>query len=129
LRLQIKINGTTYQAEVEVLDDVENSPGIGFNGIDAGDGKPGPPAGAYTPGHSSEIHSPDEKQYRSPVAGLVTKVNVVPNQRVEANETLAVLEAMKMEMNISAHYAGRVKCVNVSPGDSVKSHQVLIELE
>ncbi len=57
------------------------------------------------------------------------KVNVKAGQQVQPHEVVMVLEAMKMENSITAHHAGRVKCVNVAPGNPVKLHQVLLELE
>ena len=129
MKLQIKINGKTYEAEVEVL---EEDAGQSENGPDANasaTGQPMPAAGAYTPGHVAEVHSADEKQYRSPVTGLVINVNVEPGQRVQPNDVLMVLESMKMETSVTVHHAGRVKKVNVATGDPVKLHQVLVELE
>ena len=70
-----------------------------------------------------------EKQYRIPVNGLVIKLSVEPGQQVQPNEVIVVLEAMKMETNITAHHAGRVKCVNIAPGVPVKFHQVLFEMQ
>ena len=40
-----------------------------------------------------------------------------------------LLEAMKMETNISAPISGKVKKVNIAEGDGVKLNQVLVELE
>jgi len=61
--------------------------------------------------------------------GLVIKVNVQPGQTVAENELMMVLEAMKMETNVTAPHAGTVKAVHVKPGDSVKVEQLLIEFE
>ena len=127
MKLQIKIDGKTYEAEVEVLEEDEGQAGSGLNAHDSATGQPAP--GAYTPGHVADVHSADEKQYRSPVTGLVIKVNVVPGQQVRPNDVLMVLEAMKMETSVTVHHAGRVKSVSVAPGNSVKLHQVLVELE
>jgi biotin carboxyl carrier protein len=128
LKLQIKIDGKTYEAEVEVLEEDAGLPGNGADASDSSTGQP-VPAGAYTPGHVADVHSADEKQYRSPVNGLVIKVNVVPGQLVQPNDVLLVLEAMKMENSITVHHAGKVKRVNVTPGKPVKLHEVLVELE
>jgi len=40
-----------------------------------------------------------------------------------------VLEAMKMETNVTAPRAGKVKRVHAAAGDSIKVNQVLIEIE
>jgi methylmalonyl-CoA carboxyltransferase small subunit len=127
LKLQIKIDGKIYEAEVEVLKEDEDQASSGLEAADSATGQPAP--GAYTPGHVADVHSADEKQYRSPTNGLVIKVNVVQGQQVRPNDVLMVLEAMKMETSVTVHHAGRVKSVNVAPGSSVKLHQVLVELD
>ena len=126
MKLQIKIDGKTYEAEVEVLEDEAGQPGYAPA---AATDQPAPAPGAYTPVHSVEFHSADEKQYRSPVMGLVIKVNVKPGQEVRPGDVMLVLEAMKMETSVTAHHAGRVKSVNAAPGIPVKLHQLLIELD
>jgi biotin carboxyl carrier protein len=40
-----------------------------------------------------------------------------------------VLEAMKMETNITAPVAGKVSAVHVAPGESVQSGQIVLEFE
>jgi methylmalonyl-CoA carboxyltransferase small subunit len=72
---------------------------------------------------------PDDKVCRSPIAGIVQRVNVQVGQKLQVNDLLVVLEAMKMETNITAHTAGTVKNVMASPGEAVKSGQALIEFE
>jgi biotin carboxyl carrier protein len=71
----------------------------------------------------------EAKVCRSPVAGVVVKVNVQPGQQLQRNDTMMLLEAMKMQTDITAPIAGKVKKVNVGEGDGVKVHQVLVEFE
>jgi methylmalonyl-CoA carboxyltransferase small subunit len=71
----------------------------------------------------------DDKVCRSPIAGIVSRVNVQVGQKLQVNDLLVVLEAMKMETNITAHIAGTVKAVLTTPGEAVKSGQPLIEFE
>jgi biotin carboxyl carrier protein len=59
----------------------------------------------------------------------VISVNVLPGHVVEPDQVIAVLEAMKMETQVTANRAATVKNVLVAPGDSVKVHQVLVEFE
>ena len=127
MKLQITIEGKTYVAEVEVLEE-DSSDDLTESGPEAANALTLPP-GAYTPSRAAETHSADEKAYHSPVTGLVIRVNVVPGQQCQAGDLLMVLEAMKMETSITAHHAGKVKSVNVKAGDSVKTQQVLVELE
>ena len=50
-------------------------------------------------------------------------------QEVEAGATVCVLEAMKMENNITADKAGSVKEIKVAVGDSVGSGDVVVVIE
>lgn len=72
---------------------------------------------------------PDDKVCRSPIAGVVQRVNVQIGQKLQTDDLLVVLEAMKMETNITAHTNGTVKKILASPGEAVKSGQALIEFE
>ena len=58
---------------------------------------------------AAEENVNEEKVCRSPVAGVVIKVNVEPGQAIQANDLMMVLEAMKMETNVTAPVAGKVK--------------------
>ena len=71
----------------------------------------------------------EAKVCRSPVAGVAIKVSVQPGQELQSNDLMMVLEAMKMETNISAPISGKVKKVNIAEGDGVKLNQVLVEFE
>ena len=64
-----------------------------------------------------------------PLAALVVRVYVEPGREVLSNELLMVLEAMKMETNVNAPAAGKVKSVDVKPGDAVKLDQILLQFE
>ena len=127
MKLRITIDGKIYAADVELLEEIEDE------GVPGSDENPDPNAnpapGAYRPTHPTEEHSADDRLYRSPVTGLVIKVNVNSGQTVRSGEVMLVLEAMKMETSIVAHHSGRVKSVHAAAGDSVKMHQMLIELE
>lgn len=72
---------------------------------------------------------PDDKVCRSPIAGIVQRVNVQVGQKLQIDDLLVVLEAMKMETNITAHTAGKVKKIMATQGEAVKSGQALIEFE
>ena len=71
----------------------------------------------------------DASRVRSPVAGTVTRVPVAPGDAVAAGQTVACVEAMKMEMKLVATMAGRIAAVRVRAGDQVASGAVLVELE
>jgi len=64
----------------------------------------------------------------APLAGNIFKVLVSPGQQVAEGETILVLEAMKMETEVSAPKAGTVGSVNVKEGDSVAVGDVLLTI-
>jgi biotin carboxyl carrier protein len=125
LKLQITINGKVYEVDVEVLED---------EGPEESSG-PAPSRSAGSSAGNSRAQAgggnwdADGKVCHSPLMGLVIKINVTPGQAVQAGDPLMVLEAMKMETNVTAPRAGIVKSVSVAAGDPVKVNQVLAELE
>jgi biotin carboxyl carrier protein len=66
---------------------------------------------------------------KAPMPGLVRAVKVKAGDLVEANTTLLVLEAMKMENNILAGVKGRIEKILVEEGSSVEKNAKLIEIE
>lgn len=61
--------------------------------------------------------------------GLVREVLAVEGTEVKRGDTLVVLEAMKMELRLSAPCNGRVGRVHCTTGQVVERGQVLVELE
>ncbi len=64
-----------------------------------------------------------------PMQGTVVKVNVEVGDEVSSGDTVLVLEAMKMENNISADASGKVTSVNVAVGDSVAGGDIVVTIE
>ncbi|MEJ6006318.1 biotin carboxylase N-terminal domain-containing protein [Paucibacter sp. AS339] len=64
----------------------------------------------------------------APVAGLVAQVLVRVGDEVSEGQALMSVEAMKMEMWLSAGAAGRVKAIHAAPKDAVAAGALLIEL-
>jgi propionyl-CoA carboxylase alpha chain len=63
----------------------------------------------------------------SPMPGLVVALDVAVGQEVKAGETVAIIEAMKMQNIIRAERDGLVKTVGAKAGDSVAADEVLVE--
>ncbi len=61
--------------------------------------------------------------------GTIVKVLVEEGQEVAADEAVCLLEAMKMESEIRAQKAGRIKEVLVGAGMTVRSGEPLVVLE
>lgn len=65
---------------------------------------------------------------KAPLPGVVTKVLVSVGQAVKKGDTVLVLEAMKMENNITAEQDGQVTGVCVAAGDSVMEGATLLTI-
>jgi len=131
LKLQIGIDGKSYEVDVEVLEDDASprQPGYAPRQPQAAAATAAPTVSTPAAAASVAESASEDKLLRSPVTGIVIKVNVEPGQAVKANDLVVVLEAMKMETNVTAQGAGKVKNVRVKVGDSVKSGQVIVEFE
>jgi methylmalonyl-CoA carboxyltransferase small subunit len=126
LKLRITIDGKSYEAEVEVVEDAENdeaylSAPVTYSSASV--------PGSVTQPLSAGTDVDNEMICSSPINGLVISVHVVPGQAIEADDLIVVLEAMKMETRVTAQRKAIVKSVNVAPGDSVKVHHVLVEFD
>jgi urea carboxylase len=65
----------------------------------------------------------------SAVPGNIWKLLVEPGAPVAAGDTLAIIESMKMEINVTAHAPGRVRDLRAGPGRNVKAGDIIVVLE
>lgn len=65
----------------------------------------------------------------SDIPGMILKVNVKAGDEVGPGDVLFVMEAMKMELEITSPSNGRVAAVNVQPNDVVEAGQELASIE
>ena len=126
MKLKITIDQKTYEVEVEAAEPETAAPPRGYpvepSQVRLAAASP-PAAGPATPAPN------EDKLCRSPVSGIVVKVVAQPGQTLQAGDILLVLEAMKMETNITAPMAGKVAAIKVGPGESVASGQIVAEFE
>ena len=71
----------------------------------------------------------DPARLIAPVSGALVAVNVKPGDAVKAGDVLALMEAMKMEMRLTAAANGVVKAVHANAGQQAAGGTLLIELE
>lgn len=67
------------------------------------------------------------KSVISPMPGSIVSVSVEVGQTVAEGQELLIVEAMKMQNIIKAELDGKIKKVNVKPGQSVAVDELLIE--
>ena len=65
----------------------------------------------------------------SEVAGQVWKIQAAVGQRVATDESVMIIEAMKMEIPIDAPRAGVIMEITVHEGETIKEGQIVARLE
>ena len=108
---KVKVNGKVYEVEVEAVDEKKGN-------IEA-------PV-AETKHVETAAGS---KTIEAPIAGKVLDIKVKVGDVVKENQTVAVIEAMKLENEIQSPFAGKVVDIVVSTGASVKNKDALIVIE
>lgn len=68
-------------------------------------------------------------ELRAPMPGIIVSIDVSEGEHVAAGTTAMVVEAMKMENNITVATEVRVAQIHVAVGDEVDAGQLLMELE
>jgi len=74
-----------------------------------------------------KVAADTSKKLLCPMPGLVVAIAVAPGQEVKAGETLAIVEAMKMENVLRAERDGTVKAISAKKGDSLAVDAVILE--
>jgi acetyl-CoA/propionyl-CoA carboxylase biotin carboxyl carrier protein len=80
------------------------------------------------PSKSATNRSGDDALLRSPIQGTVVRVAVGPGDSVTPGQTVCVIEAMKMENNVTAHRAGVLATVAATPGMAVRVGDPIAEI-
>lgn len=119
MKLKVTVNGTEYVIDVEVEE--EQQPQLGQIVIGGGPMAASAPATAKMPAASSNA-------VVAPLAGSVARIQVKEGDAITAGQVLVVLEAMKMETEITAPADGTVGKILVEAGQAVQGGQALIEL-
>ena len=139
-----KINGNTYKVAIGDIDD--NIANVEVNGTPyrveleqkaapavAVVSRPRPSAAPRTADGGKVISKPAASAaggyaVKAPLPGVVLSINVKVGDEVKAADTVAVLEAMKMENAIRAGRDGKVTSIPVSTGDSVPQDGVIMTI-
>ena len=107
---KVKVNGKVYEVEVEAVDEVKGN-------IVA---QEAPKASAPVSEGANTINAP--------IAGKVLDVKVNVGDTVSKGQTVAIIEAMKLENEIQSAFDGKVVEIKVAAGADVKNKDVLIVL-
>jgi len=128
VQLTLTIDGKKYLVDVEVEEGEEvRFPGSFPEPTSTLQAHPTAPVLVPKPPVPHGAGAGDEKVCRSPIAGVVFKIVAQVGQQLEVDDLLVVLEAMKMETNITAHIPGKVAKILVAVGEAVQPGQALAE--
>ena len=128
MKLNITIDGKTYEVDVEVAEPEAPGAPQSVSGFHIASAPLRVPAAPVAP-PAGESNVNESKVCRSPVSGIVVRVAAQVGQNLQPGDILVVLEAMKMETNITAPTAGKIAALRVNQGDSVQAGQVVVEFE
>ena len=113
----ITVNGKSYEVSVEEKGGASTPP------VQPSAAPVVKPAAPVASGSEGRV------KVAAPMSGKILGIKVSVNQAVKKGEVVAILEAMKMENNITAENDGTVTAVCVNPGDSVLEGTVLLTID
>lgn len=121
MKLKVTVNSIPYEVDVEVEE--QEAPQLGAIVI-GGSG-----TGAVVVPTTASVSGASANAVVAPLAGSVARVLVEEGQEIKAGEVLLVLEAMKMETEITAPKDGVVAKVLVEKGTAVQAGEGLVEVD
>lgn len=126
------INGNDYQVAVESIED--NIATVIVNGdsykvIMPAEEKAAPRPVVKPTVTPASVSTAKKYSVQAPLPGVILDVTVTVGQEIKRGDTVAILDAMKMENNITTDRSGKVAQICVTPGDSVMEGVDLIVFE
>ena len=127
------INGNDYEVAVEGIENYVAT--VTVNGESYTVKMPEPEKPAHHPvvvkpaGVPAVIDKPKKYGVKAPLPGVIMDVKVKPGDEIKRGDTVVILDAMKMENNITSDRAGKIAEICVAPGESVMEGKDLVILE
>lgn len=69
------------------------------------------------------------EEVKAPLPGSIFKVNVKTGDKVNEGDVVLIMEAMKMETEITAHISGTIGAIHVTVGQNVQNGQLLLTIQ
>lgn len=123
-KLQVNLNGKAFEVEMPQSERKVQRPAA-----PAAAPKAAAPVAKAAPAPAAPAASAGGRPVNAPLPGVVIKINAKVGDKVSTGDTILVLEAMKMENNITADSNGTIKAILCKEGDQVQSGQALVELD
>ncbi|WP_298574283.1 acetyl-CoA carboxylase biotin carboxyl carrier protein subunit [uncultured Porphyromonas sp.] len=126
----VEVNGVSYQVDILTEGYTAPAPRPAAKPAAAPQPAPAAPAPAAAPvapqpiapaAPVAEPAAPAGKgtAVQSPLPGVILDIKVAVGDQVKAGQTVAILEAMKMENNINAECDGVITAIKVAKGDNI----------
>ncbi len=125
-KFNVTVNGTAYEVEVEEVKGA--APAAPRAAAPAPAAPKAAPAPAPAPKKAAQSAGAGEHSIDAPMPGKIVKLVASVGQSVNAGDVLLILEAMKMQNEITADAAGTVKAFNVDAGNNVAAGDSLVIL-
>lgn len=125
-KFNVTVNGTAYEVEVEEVKGASPVPRAAAPAPAAPAPKAAPAPAA--PKKAAQSAGAGEHSIDAPMPGKIIKLVASVGQSVNAGDVLLILEAMKMQNEITADAAGTVKAFNVDAGNNVAAGDSLVIL-
>ena len=122
---RVTVNGNTYDVAVE---EVAAGVAPAVSAAPSPAAAPAPKAEPKKEAKAPKASVSGGTPVKAPMPGNVFDIKVNVGDKVEANQIVVVLEAMKMENEIVTPNAGIVASIDVNKGDSVNSGDVLVTI-
>jgi biotin carboxyl carrier protein len=127
---KVNVNGIPFEVELQKPINAAKHPTMTRPKIEA------PKAAAPTPAPAAPAAAPAQPAapagagtpIKAPLPGTIIEVKAQVGQQVNVGDVVLVLEAMKMQNNIEAEYAGTVTSITVKQGDTVMEGSVLMTI-
>lgn len=86
------------------------------------------PTATATPAATQPAAAASGKPVVAPLPGTINEIKVKVGDKVNAGDTVVILEAMKMQNNIEAETSGTITSINVNKGDAVMEGDTLVTI-
>lgn len=130
-KYRVKVNGKVYEMEIEPIVEQEESvlKAQSYSGASFKNSSKADPVVQVINPEAEKQTIFDNNTVMSPMPGSIVKVLVSEGDKVSAEQTVLVLEAMKMENEIGAPKAGTIKKIYVKEGHTVQGNAPLFEID
>ena len=115
--IKLEVNGTSYSVKMQEEVKKAKTPTL----VRAASKRPSEPLKVNPSSLKTKIVAP--------IPGVILSIDVKVGDNIKVGDRMLVLEAMKMENNITSEKAGLITAIHISSGQQVLQNELMIELE